>query len=228
MTGKPSGPTGLRRLFVLNGGFFARPRLRRILNLAGWQLAVGRPGPDDSIGVWGASPTAWRGRALAARTGAALVTVEDAFVRSVLPGRHRSPVGRRGPIGLLIDPLGLHFDPSAPSLIETLASSPEAAALSAKAESALARLRAADLSKYNAHLPDAAAPEPGFVLVIDQTLGDASLMGAGRGTFLRMLEAARDENPGARIVLRTHPETAAGLRRGHLGRADLRTGEILC
>ncbi|MBB1490009.1 capsular polysaccharide biosynthesis protein [Paracoccus sp. MC1854] len=228
MTGKPSGPIGLRRLFVLNGGFFARPRLRRILNLAGWRLAVGWPGPEDSIGVWGASPTAWRGRALAARTGAAVVTVEDAFLRSVLPGRHRSPVGRRGPIGLLIDPTGLHFDPSAPSLIETLASSPEAAALSAKARAALARLRAADLSKYNAHLPDAAAPEPGFVLVIDQTQGDASLMGAGRATFLRMLEAARDENPGARIVLRAHPETAAGLRRGHLGRADLRAGEILC
>lgn len=225
---RPPAAPGLRRLYVLNGGFFARPRLRRILNLAGWQLAVGRPGPGDAIGVWGASPTAWRGRTLAARTGASVVTVEDAFLRSILPGRDRSLVGRRGPIGLLIDPVGLHFDPSAPSLIEMLAASPEAAARAPEGVAALARLRAADLSKYNAHRPELAGPEPGYVLVIDQTLGDASLMGAGRAAFLRMLEAARDENPGARIVLRSHPETAAGLRRGHLGGADLRAGEMLC
>ena len=64
--GRPPAAPGQRRLFVLNGGFFARPRLRRILNLAGWQLVVGRPGAGDAVGVWGASPTAWRGRALAA------------------------------------------------------------------------------------------------------------------------------------------------------------------
>lgn len=228
MTEQPPGAPGQRRLFVLNGGFFARPRLRRILALAGWRLAVGRPGPGDCVGVWGASPTAWRGRALAARTGAAVVTVEDAFLRSVLPGRDRSPVGRRGPVGLLIDAQGLHFDPAVPSRIETLAASAEAAARGDEATAALARLRAADLSKYNAHRPELAAAEPGYVLVIDQTRGDASLRGAGRAVFLRMLEAARDENPGARLVLRTHPETAAGLRRGHLGHADLRAGEVLC
>ena len=228
MTEQPPERSGQRRLFVLNGGFFARPRLRRILNLAGWRLAVGRPDEGEAVGIWGASPTAWRGRALAARTGAQVVTVEDAFLRSVLPGRDRSPVGRRGPVGLLIDPEGLHFDPSAPSLIETLAASPEAMARGEEAMAALARLRAADLSKYNAHLPDLRAAEPGYVLVIDQTRGDASLRGAGRETFMRMLEAARDENPGARIVLRTHPETAAGLRRGHLGPADLQSGDILC
>ena len=84
--------TSARRLFVLNGGFLTRPRLRRILTLAGWRLAVGRPGPGDAVGIWGASPTAWRGRALAARTGAPVVTVEDAFLRSVLPGRDRSAI----------------------------------------------------------------------------------------------------------------------------------------
>lgn len=216
-----------RRLFVLNAGFFTGPRVRRILALAGWQLAVGRPGPGDAVGVWGASPTAWRGRALAARTGAPVITVEDAFLRSVLSGRDRSRIGRRGPIGLLIDPDGLHFDPATPSRIETLAASPEAAARAAEAAEALARLRAAGLSKYNAHRPGAPAPPPGYVLVVDQTRGDASLRGAGRETFLRMLAAARDEHPGARIVVRSHPETAAGHRPGHLGACDLRRGETL-
>ncbi|WP_134725525.1 capsular polysaccharide biosynthesis protein [Paracoccus luteus] len=215
-----------RRLYVLNGGFWAGPRIRRILALAGWRLTLGLPGPGDAVGVWGNSPTAWRGRALAARRGAGLVTVEDAFLRSVLPGRDRTRVGRRGPVGLLIDPQGLHFDPARPSLLETLAASAEAAAMTGVAAAALARLRAADLSKYTAHRAGAAAPAPGAVLVVDQTRGDASLMGAGRATFLRMLQAARDENPGATIVVRSHPETAAGLRAGHLTPADLRGGEI--
>ena len=39
----------------------------------------------------------------------------------------------------------------------------------------LARLQASDLSKYNLHDPALAPPAPGYVLVIDQTVGDAAL-----------------------------------------------------
>ena len=53
-------------------------------------------------------------------------------------------------------------------------------------------------------------------MVIDQTRGDASLMGAGRDRFLAMLAAARHEHPGRPVLLRSHPETAQGLRPGHL------------
>ena len=212
-----------RRLFVYNGGFWLRPRLRRILSLAGWQITTGLPGPDDAVGIWGASPTAWRGRAIAARRDTPIVTVEDAFLRSVLPGRAPGPLGRRGPIGLLIDPVGLHFDASRPSLITSLVA--DGASHEAAARQALARLRAADLSKYNAHLPDAPLPPPGYVLVIDQTRGDASLQGASRDDFLQMLAVARDENPGRPILIRSHPETTAGLRPGHFTPADLRPGD---
>ncbi|KRW93925.1 capsular polysaccharide biosynthesis protein [Paracoccus sp. MKU1] len=217
-----------RRLFICNGGFLTRPRLRRILQLAGWSPCIGLPGPGDDVGIWGDSPTAWRGKALAARRGARLVRVEDAFLRSVLPGRARGPVARRGPIGLLIDPVGLHFDPEAPSLIESLVHAPQSRARQAEARQGIARLIAADLSKYNAHLPQVEPPAPGYVLVIDQTRGDASLLGAGRADFLDMLAAAREENPGLPLVIRSHPETASGLRPGHLTPGDLRPGEMFC
>lgn len=217
-----------RRLCVYNGGFWWKPRLRRILTLAGWRLSPGLPGPGDAVGIWGASPTAWRGRAVAARRGVPLVSVEDAFLRSILPGRATRRLARRGPIGLFIDPDGLHFDPSRPSRLEMLIAAGIDQAMQDRATLCLAQLRRLDLSKYNAHQPDALPPEPGHVLIIDQTRGDASLMGAGRATFLRMLEAARAENPGARIVLRSHPETASGLRPGHLGADDLHPGEVLC
>ncbi|PZO66633.1 MAG: beta-3-deoxy-D-manno-oct-2-ulosonic acid transferase [Paracoccus denitrificans] len=190
-------------------------------------MTTGVPGPDDFVGVWGNSPTAWRGRKIAARTGARLVTVEDAFLRSVLPGRAKDRIARRGPIGLIIDPVGLHFDPGQPSLIEELATTPEAQAAAEQSAKSIAFLRDADLSKYNCHWQDTDLPR-GYVLVVDQTQGDASLMGADRATFLRMLTAARDEHPGRQIVVRTHPETAAGLRAGHLGAADLRAGDSIC
>lgn len=214
-----------RRLFVFNGGFLTGPRIGRILRLSGWRPSLGLPGPGDWVGIWGNSPTAWRGKAVAARRGARLLRVEDAFLRSVLPGRAR---GARGPIGLIADPLGVHFDAGAPSLIESLVHASATAARLPEARAAIDRLIAADLSKYNAHLPEVAAPDPGYVLVIDQTRGDASLCGAGRAEFLDMLAAARDENPGTRIVIRSHPETAAGLRPGHFTAADLMPGEAIC
>ncbi|KGJ06104.1 capsular polysaccharide export protein [Paracoccus halophilus] len=217
-----------RRLFVFNGGFFTSARIRRILALAGWRITVGLPGPGDWVGIWGDSPTAWRGRQIAARRGAKLLRIEDAFLRSVLPGRARGAIARRGPIGLIADPLGVHFSPQEPSLIESLVPSDRARALQAEARAGIERLIAADLSKYNSHLPGTELRRPGHVLVLDQTRGDASLLGADRAAFMAMLGAARDENPGARIVIRSHPETAAGLRPGHFDPADLRPGDILC
>ncbi|SNR53377.1 capsular polysaccharide biosynthesis protein [Paracoccus sediminis] len=226
--GSKAAGTGTRRLFAFNRGFWHGPRLRRILELAGWDLRFGLPGAGDDVAIWGASPTAWRGRAIAARAGARLIAVEDAFLRSILPGRARGRVASRGPIGLMIDPHGLHFDPGRPSLIERLIVQGATAGHEQRALDGIARLRALDLSKYNAHRPDLPAPEPGYVLVIDQTRGDASLMGAGRDRFLAMLDAARRENPGRSILLRSHPETIRGLRPGHLGPSDLRPGDSLC
>ena len=201
-----------RRLFAYNAGFFTQARLRRILQLAGHRICLGLPGPGDGVVVWGRSPTAWRGEAMAARRGLPVLRIEDGFLRSLRPGR----MGE-APLGLMIDPVGVHFDGSRPSrLEEILARDPlDDSALLARARLAMARIAALDLSKYNLHDPDIAPPPPGYVLVIDQTRGDAALAGADMGAFARMLSLAEEEHPGARIVIKTHPETQAGLRPGH-------------
>jgi capsular polysaccharide export protein len=210
-----------RRLFCFAGGLLRPGRVRRILTLAGLPPVLGRPGPGDLVGVWGRSPIAGRGERMAAARGAGLVRIEDAFLRSVHPGRAGDP-----PIGLLIDRTGgVHFDASAPSALETLlARAPlDDTALLDRARLGMARMAASDLSKYNAHDPAAEPPAPGYVLVIDQTRGDASVrFGAppgedGAAAFARMLDAALTDHPGARILIRAHPETAAGLRPGHFG-----------
>jgi capsular polysaccharide export protein len=60
------------------------------------------------------------------------------------------------------------------------------------------------------------------VVVIDQTRGDASVThgGADSNTFREMLYYAQEDNPGARILIKTHPETQAGHREGYFSADD--------
>ena len=208
-----------RRLFYYNAGFLRQPHLRRILALAGYELRLGLPGPEDGVVVWGRSPYARRGEAIAARYDVPLIRIEDAFLRSIRPGR----LGDL-PLGLLIDGLGVHFDSATPSTLETiLAKHPlDDSNLLTRARDGIARIRTLDLSKYNLHLSDAPLPAPGYVLVVDQTAGDASIRhsGANATRFAEMLATAQSEHPTARIVIKTHPETQLGLRRGHFTAAD--------
>ncbi|QEW21536.1 Capsule polysaccharide biosynthesis protein [Marinibacterium anthonyi] len=215
------------RLYAYNGGFFTNRRIRRILSLAGLSLPLGLPGPDDAVVIWGASPTAHRGRAVAARRGVPVVTVEDAFLRSLHPGRTGEP-----PLGLMLDRSGVHFDPSKPSDLETLlATHPlDDTVLLTRARDAIVRLKAAHLTKYAALDPARPAPPPGYVLVVDQTRGDASVTASkgDRARFLEMLFVAREEHPHARIVIKTHPETAQGFRPGHYTPQDTTDRITLC
>ena len=214
-----AGPAKDRRLFVFNGGFISNRRVRRILQLSGYSLHLGMPRVGDAIAVWGNAGTAHRGLAVAAKRDLPVVRVEDALLRSLFPGRAGEP-----PLGLLVDHKGLHFDPKQPSdLEEILTAHPlDDTALLDRARGAIHRIAEAHLTKYSGFDPTHPAPDPGYVLVIDQTLGDASVAasGADRSRFLEMLVFAQQENPGARIIIKTHPETAAGFRSGHFGPED--------
>lgn len=184
---------------------------------------MGLPGKGDWLAVWGAGQSAARGRQIAQKRGAHVLTVEDAFLRSVHPGRAGDP-----PLGLLIDPEGLHSDPSRPSqLSRMLAEHPlDDPELLARAQTGIARIRALHLSKYSAFDPYEPVPKAGYVLVVDQTMGDASvrLSGGGQADFAAMLKAARRDHPGAPIAVKTHPETMRGLRPGYF--TDLPEGVL--
>ena len=213
------GAKGPRRLYYFNAGFLKQRQVRRIVGLAGYELALGKPGADDLIAVWGRSPYAARGEAVAEATGAGIVRIEDAFLRSLFPGRTGEP-----PLGLMIDTRGVHFDAAEPSDIEhLLANHPlDDTALLNRARGGIERLREAHLTKYFAVDPDLEPPEPGYVLVIDQTRGDASVKygRADANSFREALYWAQEDNPGARILIKTHPETAQGHREGYFSADD--------
>ncbi|WP_170330890.1 capsular polysaccharide biosynthesis protein [Ruegeria arenilitoris] len=208
------------RLFVYNGGFLTQRRVRRMLNLSGYDIRIGLPREGDVVGVWGNSPTAHRGLAIAARHNAPVLRVEDSFLRSLHPGRVGEP-----PLGLLLDRSGVHFDPAQPSDLETLlATHPlDDTALLNRARYGIERVRELHLSKYSAVDPTLPPPDPGYVLVVDQADNDASVTAskADYARFREMLVMAQEENPGARILIKTHPETAAGYRGGYFSDQDL-------
>lgn len=219
--GDPTATGAARsRAFVYNGGFLTNRRIRRILALSGYDVRLGLPRPEDTVAIWGDSPTAHRGRRIAQERGTPLLRVEDAFLRSLHPGREGEP-----PLGLLLDRSGLHFDPAQPSDLETLlATHPlDDTALLNRARGAIERLKELSLSKYSAFDPDAPIPDPGYVLVIDQTVNDASVTASAgnRARFLEMLVIAQEENPGMPVLIKTHPETLAGHRTGHYTEHEL-------
>ncbi|SFR43567.1 capsular polysaccharide export protein [Yoonia tamlensis] len=216
-----------KNLFVYNGGLLTKGRVRRIIELAGYEIRLGVPAEGDQVGVWGHSPTAPRGEAVAGRKDSPIVRVEDSFLRSVRLGRDGD-----APIGLNIDTRGVHFDPSVPSDLETILNEDplDNTALLNRARAGIALLKSAHLSKYNAFDPALPTPEAGYVLVIDQTRKDASIKasGADSNTFREMLFFALTEHPGARIVIKTHPETVAGHRTGYFTEKDCDSRIELC
>ena len=220
-------------VYAFSGGFLGTTRqsrrIRRILSLSGLPLRVGFPDKDDKVAVWGHAKRAARGEWIAAKRGAGLIRLEDAFLRSLFPGRSGEP-----PLGLLIDHQGAHYNPALPSDLETLlATHPlDDHALLERARLGMARVKALQLSKYAAHDPDLRAPDPGYVLVVDQVRGDASLAHGGLDgpvsphLFREMLVQAQLDFPGTRIIIRAHPETQQGHRSGHFTHADAEEGHV--
>lgn len=195
-------------------------RVKRILALAGYAPKFGLPTKSDRILVWGHRKTAKRGVWVANRTETPVIRIEDAFLRSPRTGRDGDL-----PLGLLIDHNGCHFDCSRPSDLEILLSTHSLSDpdLLERARHGMDRISEHQLTKYSGNPTDGPAPAPGYVLVIDQTFGDASipLAGASPETFQAMLAEARQDHPNAKILIKSHPETKSGHRKGHFSAADL-------
>lgn len=180
------------------------------------EVKLTRPGDGqarraDAVLAWGRKPSAQRAEQWAVRRGLPVLRLEDGFLRSIGLGPDEPP------LSMLVDDQGIYYDASGPSRLEALiarAASPER---DARGEALIETWRAARASKYNQAREAAQGVLPDDVLVVDQTWGDASITfgQAGPLDFERMLSAALDEHPRARILLKVHPDVVAGRKRGH-------------
>ena len=161
---------------------------------------------------WGKRPSGLRAQRLARRHGLPCWLLEDGFIRSIGTGADGAS------LSLVVDDLGIYYDANHPSRLEAMIAEGCTPAQAERARALAAAWRAGRVSKYN-HAREL-APQAGggdYVLVADQTAGDASITCglADAGDFAHMLEAALDEHPSLPILLKVHPEVASGRKRGH-------------
>ncbi|MFM9937654.1 MAG: capsular biosynthesis protein [Novosphingobium sp.] len=178
------------------------------------------PSPTDGIAIWGAVPPPGIA-ALALATGAALLRLEDGFIRSVGLGSDLIP-----PQSLVIDRTGIYFDATGPCDLETVLQTTD---FTDHELADAARVRgfivAQGLTKYNIEprkVPQWRAEGRRIVLVPGQVETDASIAlgGAALRTNLALLQAVRSARPDAWIVYKPHPDVMSGNRSGRIARRE--------
>ncbi len=174
----------------------------------------------DALSVWigwGRKKSGDRARKSARASRGRYLLLEDGFLRSCGLGVN----GARA-LSIVTDSTGIYYDATRPNDLENLLNTGGFSGDEIHtAQQIIKTLRDYRLSKYNNGLPVPSGffpKEEERVLVIDQTFGDLSLQYglAGPDVFAGMLQAAVEENPRARIYVKTHPDVLAGRKRGCL------------
>lgn len=173
---------------------------------------------------WGSKPYSVHSEKIAKASGQPHIRLEDGFVCSYgNSSRHRK-------YSLVVDQVGIYYDATQPSRLENILNGLDADSWKlgntdyiGRAQRVITSLIENDISKYN-HLAKAPADfvsANGYVLVIDQTVGDQSvrLGGMNAERFSAMLRAALREHPQEKVFVKVHPEVMAGRKKGYL--ADL-------
>ena len=171
----------------------------------------GTPSELTATVGWGRRKYARRARRVAQVQAIPFLCLEDGFLRSVGLGSAEPP------LSIVVDDLGIYYDATQPSRLESFITKLRISEQFVRAQALVTAWRHARVSKYNYARDYVGALPERYVLVVDQTWGDASIRYgmADDTSFHRMLEAALAENPDCTILLKVHPEAMAGHKRGH-------------
>ncbi|PYE32827.1 capsular polysaccharide export protein [Idiomarina fontislapidosi] len=219
MESPQSSPTYYTTSRVLKNMPHLAELLGATINYAAPRWSRGVTCPAEGVLAWGYKPSAAKAQKLAVKTGLPLVRLEDAFLRSVKLG-FESP-----PLGLVVDHRGMYYDPNSGSDLFALIPQALTSKQTARAEALIEQWRTARVSKYNhcrSLRVDYSAP---FVLVVDQTYGDASITrgGADAERFNVMLQDAKARYPDHNVVIKTHPDVISGTKQGHFDPSVLKS-----
>lgn len=167
--------------------------------------------------AWGRKSSARKAELLARIRKLPVLRLEDGFLRS-------TGLGHTQPYSLVLDDIGIYYDASMPSRLELLIQQHIGDAEFERAKALQQLWRISRVSKYNHAADQCDVGEP-FVLVVDQTWGDASVAyGLGsEASFSQMLEQALLLYPEHQVVVKVHPDVVAGKKRGYFVPEELRT-----
>ena len=217
---------------IFSVGIRSIPNLEVFLgSTVGFGLASEANEPVEAVAGWGLRASAQKAIRFARQMKLPYLALEDGFLRSVGLGRDDTP------LSIVVDDLGIYYDASKASRLEVLVKQPLTSDVIDRVRNVMALWRDGRVSKYN-HLRECTpvsvsggssdfarkmSVEGPYVLVVDQTMGDASIKygHANKSSFQRMLQAALAENPSSTIVLKIHPDVCAGRKRGHFDLAEV-------
>jgi capsular polysaccharide export protein len=169
---------------------------------------------------WGNKQNTIKAERAAAQKEIPYFRLEDGFIRSLGLGAQGA-----ASFSLVIDDLGIYYDATRRSRLEIILAEHDFAGdkkLEETAEQAIGLIKQFKISKYNATtaLPDGDIVENHRrkILVIAQTAGDMSLeYGLGNQfSTSQIIGAAFDENPGAEVYVKMHPDVLAGKKKSDL------------
>ncbi|MGL4892036.1 MAG: capsular polysaccharide biosynthesis protein, partial [Aeromonas veronii] len=237
-------------LWTQSSGILARRR--QISACLGQPLARIEPSSEcvpqagDVLVGWGQKANTAEIKQQAQAQGLPYWQLEDGFIGYV---GHPARGGKA--VSLIADPVGIYYDARQPSWLEQLIATPCEPGMLARAERLTDELVRFGITKYNCYAPrpDVLATQAPYgeeqglpasmadgllqdgrsrVLLVDQVAGDLSIPGAlaSEADFLVMVAAARRNHPGARLLLRTHPDTRFGKKRGVLARLTQKLPEL--
>lgn len=200
-----AGPCGVFRIWV--------KRLRGLEAFLGCKVHYGpltNPRKLRATASWGLA-RAGAAQRVARAFRIPFFCLEDGFLRSIDMG-----VKERA-LSIVVDDVGIYFDSSGPSRLEEMIRRDLSPIEDARAQALIHAWCAGRVSKYNHAREDRDALPGRFVLVVDQTAGDQSILygNADRQSFRRMLDAALNDNPDCTVILKTHPDVVSGRKRGN-------------
>jgi len=202
---------------VFNRGLRRLPDLSTFVGGEIVQVKYIVPSALDATLGWGRRKFSRQARRVAAAKGIPYICIEDGFLRSVDLGKSDPP------LSLVVDETGIYYDATAPSQLEKIILGELAPEQIKRAQRVIAAWRSSRVSKYNHAREYNGSLPSSYVLVADQTLGDASIQYgmADIASFHTMLNAALSENPDCTVLLKVHPEVAAGRKKGHFDLASV-------
>ena len=175
----------------------------------------------DALLAWGRKPSGRWAENLAQARGLPLWRCEDGFLRSL------GSAAEEPTLSLVLDQQGIYYDATRPSQLDALMTQCLDEAQTRRASALRRDWCQHRLSKIN-HAEESPTPTRPFVLVVDQTPGDLSLIWgqASEDAFVSALKAALENHPNHTVVVKLHPDVVLASGIGHFSAEQLSDSRI--
>lgn len=191
----------------------------------------------EAVAGWGHKETAKEAMLYAKEKHLPYIALEDGFIRSFDLGVNNAPT-----MSLSVDPFGCYYDASTPSLIDHLIENKDDWFTQDQylyAQQLIDQITTLEISKYNKSIPathdlifngqdEAFTALRRKILIIDQTLNDASLiLGAAPDNVEELIIQELKQNfKGSDVYIKVHPDVLAGKKKSLISLNKLRENGI--